>query len=99
MTRLAITILLLGTIQSSWLNEDDSERVLAVRARLEHIIRQTGPTDLRPTVIVEHSSYAAGTVFQCLISDMEGKRIWKGLGDTPKAAAREAFDGYWRDFR
>ena len=99
MTRFAIPLLLLGAVQSSWLNDEDSDRVIRCRARLEHIIRQTGPTDPRPTVLVEHSSYADQTVYQCLISDLEGKRHWRGLGDDPKAAAREAFADYWRDFK
>lgn len=95
--RLAIALLALSTIDHSWL-DDDEDRVLALRARLEHIARQTGPSDLRPTVMVEHKTYY-GTSFECVISDLEGRRVWRSVGESPKEAAREAFAIYWKDFQ
>lgn len=95
-----LPLLLLGTIQSwGWIAEDDSERVLAIRARLEHVIRQTGPADPRPTVLVQHHTMIGG-VYSCEISGLDGRKpYYEGLGDTPQAAAREAFANYWRNFR
>lgn len=95
-----LSLLLLGTIQSwGWIAEDDSERVLAIRARLEHIIRQTGPTDPRPTVLVQHHTLIGGA-YSCEISGLDGKRpYYEGIGQTPRDAAREAFANYWRDFK
>lgn len=93
-------LLILGTIQYSWLLDDDSEQVASTRARLEHIIRQTGKYDPRPTVIVEHKTYAAGSAYECVISDLAtGKKVWRGVGDTPRGAAREAFADYWGNFK
>lgn len=97
MTRALAALLILGTIPWDGLPED-SERVMALRARLEHVIRQTGPTDPRPTVLIQHVTYT-DTSHGCWISDLEGKRVWKGIGDSPRAAAREAFADYWRDFK
>lgn len=95
------TILLLGTIQYwGWIGDDDSDRVAAIRARLEHVIRQTGPTDPRPSVLVQHHTLAGGVTFKCEISGLDGRRpYYEGLGDTPRDAAREAFAAYWRDFK
>lgn len=95
---------LLATVHPDWLGRDDSERVQALRARLEHIVRQTGPHDTRPTVIVQHGEIEGG-IYKCEIECLEGRNCvggrhyWDGLGHTASEAASKAFEKYWRQFR
>jgi hypothetical protein len=90
------TLLLFGTIVGGPIWVDDQLEIAhrnKIRDRLEHMIRQTGPLDPRPTIIMEHIQFGP-TAYRCIISTLDGKKSWIGTNDTAQEAMVDALNKY-----